>query len=284
MVFRVNHAIPLVGGDTPPNQLTMPNDPQLNGKVVARKRQVSLNEATSENICVVVNALTAAISIVLDPNDLDLYPDQIKPAGDIHTLCNMMIDADGNALFGIPYLPRAAELGTMLAPAKVGPAAGFYRPSPQKWMDAIREAPKAGTVEDWEIYNNTIDAHPIHIHLVRFKVLNREPLNQLMDPFNGTIIGAKPLSLGGRIQIRAALPTETGFKDTVISYPGEVTRVRAYFDTQGLYVWHCHIVEHEDNEMMVPFCIDATTGQASKSGQCTSPGGTAPAVPVVPGS
>ena len=50
-------------------------------------------------------------------------------------------------------------------------------------------------------------------------------------------------------------PWETGFKDTVIAYPGQVTRVRAQFDTPGQFVWHCHIVEHEDNEMMRPYRI-----------------------------
>jgi spore coat protein A len=48
---------------------------------------------------------------------------------------------------------------------------------------------------------------------------------------------------------------ETGFKDTVIAYPDEITRVKALFDLPGLYVWHCHIVEHEDNEMMRPYRI-----------------------------
>jgi FtsP/CotA-like multicopper oxidase with cupredoxin domain len=48
---------------------------------------------------------------------------------------------------------------------------------------------------------------------------------------------------------------ETGLKDTVIAYPGEITRVRATFDLPGLYVWHCHIVEHEDNEMMRPLFV-----------------------------
>ena len=46
-----------------------------------------------------------------------------------------------------------------------------------------------------------------------------------------------------------------GYKDTVIAYPGEVTRVKAKFDIPGLYVWHCHILSHEDNEMMVPYCV-----------------------------
>ena len=50
-------------------------------------------------------------------------------------------------------------------------------------------------------------------------------------------------------------PWETGFKDTVTAYPGQVTRVRAQFNIPGQYVWHCHIVEHEDNEMMRPYRI-----------------------------
>jgi FtsP/CotA-like multicopper oxidase with cupredoxin domain len=50
---------------------------------------------------------------------------------------------------------------------------------------------------------------------------------------------------------------ETGFKDTVISYPGEVTRVRGRFEVAGLFVWHCHIVEHEDNEMMRPYVVSS---------------------------
>jgi len=64
-----------------------------------------------------------------------------------------------------------------------------------------------------------------------------------------------------QVQIRPASPPtppepgETGFKDTVIAYPGQVTRVRAQFTTAGQFVWHCHIVEHEDNEMMRPYRI-----------------------------
>jgi FtsP/CotA-like multicopper oxidase with cupredoxin domain len=50
-------------------------------------------------------------------------------------------------------------------------------------------------------------------------------------------------------------PWETGVKDTVIAYPGQVTRVRTRFNTPGQFVWHCHIVEHEDNEMMRPFRV-----------------------------
>ena len=72
---------------------------------------------------------------------------------------------------------------------------------------------------------------------------------EAFDPVTGNLQGARPPEL-----------TEAGWKDTVIAYPGEVTRVNATFDIAGLYVWHCHIVEHEDNEMMVPFCVDNGPG------------------------
>jgi FtsP/CotA-like multicopper oxidase with cupredoxin domain len=62
-----------------------------------------------------------------------------------------------------------------------------------------------------------------------------------------------PLQLSG--SVRPPEAWETGYKDTVIAYPGEVTRIKAQFKTPGQYVWHCHIVEHEDNEMMRPYRV-----------------------------
>ncbi len=132
---------------------------------------------------------------------------------------------------GEPFGPTAALLGVLDTDDY-----GY----PLKWSDAITENPAAGATEEWEIYNFTEDAHPIHIHLVQFQVVGRQPLEE-----GGTSIA------GGN----DPLPWETGFKDTVIAYPGEVTRVKAKFDIPGLYVWHCHIVEHEDNEMMRPYRV-----------------------------
>ena len=63
----------------------------------------------------------------------------------------------------------------------------------------------------------------------------------------------QPVQLDGVITMPA--PWETGVKDTVVALPGQVTRVRARFDAPGQFVWHCHIVEHEDNEMMRPYRI-----------------------------
>jgi len=108
--------------------------------------------------------------------------------------------------------------------------------TPRLWMEPTTELPTAGSIEEWEIHNFTVDAHPIHIHLVQFQIVGRYAADGV------TLIGGPE-------------PGETGFKDTVIAYPGQVTKVRAQFDIPGRFVWHCHIVEHEDNEMMRPYDV-----------------------------
>jgi FtsP/CotA-like multicopper oxidase with cupredoxin domain len=134
--------------------------------------------------------------------------------------------------------PVRALLGTM---------DGDASPIPLLWDDAVTENPDLGATEVWELYNFTADAHPIHVHLVQFEVVNRQSLagdDGMAEP---------PARLTG--DPRGPEPWETGRKDTVIAYPGEVTRVKARFDRAGLYVWHCHILEHEDNEMMRPLRV-----------------------------
>jgi FtsP/CotA-like multicopper oxidase with cupredoxin domain len=115
------------------------------------------------------------------------------------------------------------------------------------WEDPVSENPAPGATEVWEFYNATADAHPIHIHEVAFEVVDRQAI--IIDETTMTV----------QVDTLAAPtppePWETGFKDTVIAYPSQVTRVRATFGTPGQFVWHCHIVEHEDNEMMRPYRI-----------------------------
>lgn len=89
-----------------------------------------------------------------------------------------------------------------------------------------------------------MDAHPIHIHEVTFDVINRQ----------GIEVDEKEVRLGPDPAIPAH-PWENGRKDTVVAPPGEVTRIRTTFRTAGQYVWHCHILEHEDNEMMLPLRV-----------------------------
>ena len=124
------------------------------------------------------------------------------------------------------------------------------------WADEVSENPAVGVTEVWEFFNFTADAHPMHIHEIAFEVVNREGLvldEELEEP-------VQPVQLSG--DVRPPEAWESGFKDTVVAYPGEVTRVRGKFDTPGQFVWHCHIVEHEDNEMMRPYRIGPVqTGQ-----------------------
>lgn len=182
------------------------------------------------------------------------------------------------------------------------------------------ELPREGNTEIWEIVNMTIDAHPIHLHLVQFQLINRQNFNaatyslayntafgRLALP-PGCLRGAfcagsgpplnyttgNPRALGGNPDItpylmgRVQLPAtnERGWKDTVIALPGQVTRfamryaptslplatspalLNFPFDPSGgddpttlaieslfSYVWHCHIIDHEDNEMMRPSVV-----------------------------
>jgi FtsP/CotA-like multicopper oxidase with cupredoxin domain len=144
-----------------------------------------------------------------------------------HLSLNEEAYEDGKGFDG----PSAALLGTF------DPGTG--QTDPMLWMDPITENPNVGDVEEWVIHNLTEDAHPIHIHLVQFEVLGRE------------LIGGGESVAGSN----DPLPWETGSKDTVIAYPGEITRVKMRFDTPGFYVWHCHIIDHEDNEMMRPYHV-----------------------------
>ncbi len=134
---------------------------------------------------------------------------------------NIVLDCSTGEIFG----PTAALLGTV-NPDGTG--------NPLLWHDIITENPALGSTETWEFHNFTEDAHPIHIHQVKFAVVDREDESG---------------------NVRQPEAWETGFKDTVIAYPGEITRVAANYDLPGFYVWHCHIVEHEDNEMMRPFHV-----------------------------
>jgi FtsP/CotA-like multicopper oxidase with cupredoxin domain len=118
----------------------------------------------------------------------------------------------------------------------------------KKWEDEVSENPATGTTEIWEYYNATADAHPMHIHEVAFQVVNRQGL--ALDEAGEVI---QPVELVGTPTPPEAW--ESGWKDTVIAYPGQVTRLRLRFVNAGQFVWHCHIVEHEDNEMMRPYRI-----------------------------
>ncbi|MFP5417300.1 MAG: multicopper oxidase family protein [Actinomycetes bacterium] len=116
----------------------------------------------------------------------------------------------------------------------------------QMWADAVTTNPAVGATEVWEFYNASADAHPVHVHEVTFEVLSRQEIE---------VEDGHMVSLDEDAPILPPEPWERGRKDTVIALPEQVTRIRATFANAGQYVWHCHILEHEDNEMMLPFRI-----------------------------
>lgn len=127
-----------------------------------------------------------------------------------------------------------------------------------RWHDPITEDPKAGSTEIWSFVNITGDVHPLHLHLVQFQVLNRQPFDvQIYQQTGKVVFTGKPMAPESN--------ERPARKDTIKSYPGYVTRIIQHFDlpqgaptTPGeelVYVWHCHILEHEDNEMMRPYKV-----------------------------
>ncbi len=118
------------------------------------------------------------------------------------------------------------------------------------WDMPVTENPTLDTSEIWEFVNTTEDSHPIHLHLVRFQLLDRRNFNEL------TYYRNRQLSFIGDPE--PPEPWETGWKDTIRAHSKAVTRIIARFEGYpGKYVWHCHVLEHEDNEMMRPYEVVA---------------------------
>ena len=116
------------------------------------------------------------------------------------------------------------------------------------WSMPVTENPLLGSVEIWNLINLTNDDHPIHLHLVRFQILDRRAFN-----VNSYLATGELKYLGTALPPD---PVESGWKDTVRADHGMVTRIIIRFEGfTGRYVWHCHILEHEDNEMMRPFDV-----------------------------
>ena len=155
----------------------------------------------------------------------------------------------------------------------------------QKWGADISELPVLNSTEEWVIVNPTEDTHPIHLHLVQFQLVYRQALNDSEGYFNEWVdlqeVAGPPwpdnhtvieLDYSEWLDGDLIMPTdnEKGWKDTIQAHPGQITVLRIRFApidpdynpvypfdaTEGPgYVWHCHILDHEDNEMMRPFVV-----------------------------
>jgi FtsP/CotA-like multicopper oxidase with cupredoxin domain len=155
----------------------------------------------------------------------------------------------------------------------------------QTWSAPISEKPELGTTEDWVIVNPSMDPHPIHLHLVQFQLVQREAFDGTAymkewtalngnPPFSHPTINVPNLNSYLSNLVKPPQPNEQGWKDTITVNSGEVVTIRVRFAPQDGsnfpfdatagpgYVWHCHLLEHEDNEMMRPYKITQKTSIA----------------------
>ena len=249
----------------------VPADPGTTGQVmqfVVNKKHLGLSptDELRDNKNAIINPLTAASNVqdlVVDPAALDNFDVVVTNP----VVRELALIEESSALICVDFVgldlvqltdhtpvgdlcegpgavihPTAFAMGPMAAVLGTGNTPDFVT----LWNDPITtNVNPTGTgdsTETWRLYNFTADAHPIHVHLVKFKVLGRN------------LIGGGPSGVV-TASANGTEAWEDGWKDTVISYPGDTTDLEADFDINGLYVWHCHIVEHEDNEMMVPLCV-----------------------------
>ncbi|WP_284319182.1 multicopper oxidase family protein [Dyella acidisoli] len=154
------------------------------------------------------------------------------------------------ALRGVPRIdPQSAVQNRILTLNETDDANGNAMTmllDGKRWSDPVTEKPRQNSIETWSFVNLTGDAHPIHLHLVRFQILDRRPFDLFAWNAQRKLLFTGPA--------QPPEPQELGWKDTVRADPGMVTRIAMRFEGEpGRYVWHCHLLEHEDNEMMRPF-------------------------------
>ncbi len=118
------------------------------------------------------------------------------------------------------------------------------------WHEPVTEIVKLDSTEIWSLINLTDDTHPIHLHMVRFQVLDRRNFS-VFDYLDTE-------TLAYTATATAPPKHELGWKDVVQCPPGMVTRIIINFSGYpGRYLWHCHILEHEANDMMRPYLVEA---------------------------
>jgi spore coat protein A len=140
---------------------------------------------------------------------------------------------------------RRIVMGQMKMPGGASPMLTLNN---KAWRDPIEEKPVLGTTEIWEILNTLPDEHPFHMHMVQFQILDRRPFDLKEYQKSGRIHPTGPAV--------APAPNEMGWKDTVRVTRSAVTRIIMKFEPHaGYYVYHCHILEHEDMDMMRPFQV-----------------------------
>lgn len=181
------------------------------------------------------------------------YPLTVLPSTLRPPIASLQTDLPARKLILFESTDEYGRLKTMLGTVEEGI---------KNFTDPITENIRQHSTEIWEIYNETPDAHPIHLHQVHMQLVNRQRFKASVDMESG-----KPENIRLLGPEKRPAADEAGWKDTYVMYPGEVTRVIATFDLPGLYVWHCHILSHEDHEMMRPYLVQSENAiQGEKQG------------------
>lgn len=131
-----------------------------------------------------------------------------------------------------------------------------FRVAARDFTDSVNFFVAEGATEVWKFINLSEDVHPIHVHLVRFQAISRQGVEdtEVVDIKTDSTAPGKPLKINpGMLPL---LPSDQGWKDTIRVNPGEVIGIMATFEGfLGRYMYHCHMVEHEDSDMMRPFVV-----------------------------
>jgi spore coat protein A len=209
-----------------------PSFPDTTGQIMAFKVTKPLNGSVPD-----ANPFARPLNTITPPNTMGV---PVRPLGLFET-----VDSYGRLIQKLGSLPlRSDPTTTPIAPSDfMGPGA---RPTTVQLMPDPMSPTGMSVTEVWQVYNVTADTHPIHLHSTSFQIVSRQKFNwKVVDPATGAFVVT---ALTG--QPTGPDANENGWKDTVRMNPGEVTTILVKFDLPGNYVWHCHILEHEEHDMM----------------------------------
>ena len=230
------------------------------------------------------NIMQFTVTSTITPFYAQLFPGG-SPVPLATSFVDLAADIDGNGIAGAAANVRNLGLFEGLEQGRVTPMLGKAEPGtvtaddedvaadfgPLSYNAPTTERPLLGSTEQWNVFNFTADTHPIHLHLVQYQVVEKReiffrdededgvPDDTTGDGLISYGVGSTPdystadIWIGDLIPLR---PEETGWQDTVAVDPGTMMSLVATFDLPGEYVWHCHILSHEDNEMMRPFFVE----------------------------
>ena len=232
-------------------------------KVILTNKALIANTAEEKQTVGQIIQFTATDQTASTPFNLAQVPNPFNPT----------LDATS-----FPTLATATKQRTLTLLEVLGPnSTKVALLDGQMWDAPISELPELGTTEEWTLVNGTMNPHPIHLHLIQFQLVRREGFDSVtyLDNWNA-LNGQAPFSKPTKnLNINTYLsnlripiqPNEEGWKDTITVNAGEVVTIRVRFAQQDGssfpfdatagpgYVWHCHLLEHEDNEMMRPYKV-----------------------------